>query len=247
MNVPTYEIRRTHHPPGASGRFWRPASTLLVADGAARLDGGLACRHELKQERRAPAESPKRSEMPSPLAFAKLVMNFIATNPQLKGRLGLLAYSSFLCVWTTLALPTTPLEIIAGFNFSLAGSTIAGLMGKTCGSVLAFVIGRSLLGPCRRMFRWLRGQPAAPKEEEVPSGLGAKLEAALRKRPLQTIGMIRVAPLPGGRERPLTGRTVGRTCPRHSSPRPSIHPSIHQFINQFFKARSPKCGASRDP
>merc|ERR1712185_320267 len=97
--------------------------------------------------------------MPSPVAFAKMVMTAIVSNPQLKGKLGLLLYSGFLCIWTTLALPTTPIEMFAGFSFSLTGSTIAGLVGKTSGSVLAFVIGRQLLGPCRRLIRWLRGQP----------------------------------------------------------------------------------------
>ena len=138
------------------------------------------------------------AQMPSPLHLAKMVMTAIVSNPQLKGRLGLLLYSGFLCIWTTLALPTTPLEMFAGFSFSVAGSTIAGLIGKTCGSVLAFVIGRQLLGPCKRMVRWVRGLPPPVEEEESrPSGFGAKLEEALRKRPLQTIGMIRVAPIPG--------------------------------------------------
>ncbi|KAL1519711.1 hypothetical protein AB1Y20_023221 [Prymnesium parvum] len=132
-------------------------------------------------------------------AVATQVMSYIASDPALKGRVGLLAYTCFLCVWTTLALPTTPLEMIAGFTFTLAGSTVAGLIGKTCGSVLAFVIGRTLLGPCRRMMRWMRGKPPlAVDEVKMPSAFGGKLEEALRQRPVQTICIIRVAPIPGG-------------------------------------------------
>ncbi|KAL3911698.1 MAG: hypothetical protein SGPRY_008599 [Prymnesium sp.] len=121
-------------------------------------------------------------------------MKLIMSSPHLKGRLGLMAYSAFLCFWTTLALPTTPLEMIAGFNFSLAGSTVAGMVGKTCGSVLAFVIGRSMLGPGKRLLNWFQGKP--PKATRSPSSVEIALEDALRKRPVQTIGMIRVAPLP---------------------------------------------------
>ena len=91
----------------------------------------------------------------------------------------------------------------------------------------------------------MAARPATPKEEEVPGSLGAKLEAALRKRPLQTIGMIRVAPLPGGRERPY--RSHRRPyVPSPLIPTP-VHPSIHPSIHQFIKARAPTCGASRDP
>jgi len=139
-----------------------------------------------------------------PIGLAKMVMMGIVSNPSLKGRLGLLVYSCFLSVWTTLALPTTPIEIIAGFSFSLFGSAIAATAGKTFGAVLAFLMGRWLAGPASRLLTWFRGgqQPTradAGSAGGTPSSLDGfrrQLETSLRQRPVQTIGIIRAAPIP---------------------------------------------------
>ena len=151
----------------------------------------------------------------------QVVVERVLDNPRLKGRLGLLAYSGFLCVWTTLALPTTPIEIVAGFSFknNVVGSSVASTAGKTTGAVIAFIIGRWLMAPLSR----LRGKAPGPGGGSalVVSGgfvgrfgeLIKRLEQAIVLRPVQTIGMIRAAPIPGARPSATQSRVRSPTPP----------------------------------
>jgi uncharacterized membrane protein YdjX (TVP38/TMEM64 family) len=103
---------------------------------------------------------------------------------QTQGRLGLVAYGGMLSLCTLCCLPTTPLEVAAGYLFPVAGSTAAGCVGKTIGCIAAFVVGRQLAGQLQ-LHRYMS------------KSFGPKIELMLRKRPYQTIGMIRGAPMPG--------------------------------------------------
>ena len=55
---------------------------------------------------------------------------------------GYLAFLVFLTVWTTLALPVTPIEVCAGFVFGPIWGTLGSVTGKTLGCLAALTIGR---------------------------------------------------------------------------------------------------------
>merc|ERR1712232_804702 len=78
------------------------------------------------------------------------------------------------------ALPSTPIEIAAGYLYGPIWGTVCGSVSKTAGSTVAFLVGR-LLG---QRFGY-----------EVPGALADKL-SALQDRPFMTMVGIRVAPLP---------------------------------------------------
>jgi len=150
----------------------------------------------------------------------------IVDAPSLKGWLGLVLYTCFLSVWTTLALPTTPIEIIAGFCFPLAGAVAASTAGATMGAMCAFILGRRLsashcVPKCKR--RWqpkmaandgrlvpachqcANDEEAADQcslaktaKEKLPVHISLLegLEHSLAQRPVHTIAVIRAAPIP---------------------------------------------------
>lgn len=101
------------------------------------------------------------------------------------GRVG---YVFGLAVWTLLCLPTTPIELAAGFS-SLGGvCTSAGLsaVGKTLGSLAALLIGRRLLKPL--ITRWM--------SHKINGPLHRHLLRELQENPIQTMSILRAAPLP---------------------------------------------------
>ena len=57
------------------------------------------------------------------------------------GAVGKCAYVVLLSMWTMLCLPTTPVEVAAGFIFPLFSSTTMSILGKTCGSIGALFLG----------------------------------------------------------------------------------------------------------
>lgn len=69
------------------------------------------------------------------------------------GWMGQAGYVLGLGVWTLLCLPTTPVELAAGFVFPTVSSTGLSALGKTVGSLAALVLGRRLLKPL--IQRWL--------------------------------------------------------------------------------------------
>mmetsp|Transcript_20810 Transcript_20810/g.61554 ORF Transcript_20810/g.61554 Transcript_20810/m.61554 type:complete len:257 (-) Transcript_20810:260-1030(-) len=119
------------------------------------------------------------------------VFEFLET----QGPVGVAYYSVFLCVWTICCLPTTPLEIAAGFVFMPVASVVASVAGKTVGSVVSFTLGRVFLSPL------LARTPAGI----APSGRGVvartrrlthQLQHMLATHPAQTIAMVRASPMP---------------------------------------------------
>eukprot|EP00931_Biecheleriopsis_adriatica_P108771 TRINITY_DN83066_c0_g1_i1.p1 TRINITY_DN83066_c0_g1~~TRINITY_DN83066_c0_g1_i1.p1 ORF type:complete len:385 (-),score=56.76 TRINITY_DN83066_c0_g1_i1:345-1457(-) len=96
---------------------------------------------------------------------------------------GPLGFTAFVCsftLWVMLALPTTPVEIAAGFLYGPVWGPISGLLCKTMGSYGALSIAR-LFG---RRLGW-----------EIPRSLRAKLDM-LQTRPILTMISVRLAPLP---------------------------------------------------
>jgi len=112
-----------------------------------------------------------------------------------KGALGAGYYCGFLTLWTMCCLPTTPLEIAAGFTFSPACSIVASIIGKSAGSVVTFALARrfasrflAVEGACAT--RGGGGRLGRIRE------LAWHLEAAVIARPVQTLAMVRASPMP---------------------------------------------------
>ena len=103
------------------------------------------------------------------------------------GAAGRIGYVAGLSLWTLLCLPTTPIELSAGFIFPLWVSTLMSVAGKTAGSVIALLIGRRLFRPV--IVRLI-------KRSEGGSRTYGHLLRELRERPIQTMGLLRAAPLP---------------------------------------------------
>jgi len=101
------------------------------------------------------------------------------------GLAGHIGYVAGLSIWTFLCLPTTPIELASGFIFpSLWLSTLMSVAGKTIGSVIALVVGRRLL------------KPLIARVLSANNNLLQHLINELRERPIQTMSMLRAAPLP---------------------------------------------------
>lgn len=96
--------------------------------------------------------------------------------------MGLVGFVCALSVWTMLALPVTPLEVCAGCVFGPVWGTLGSLCGKTVGCMLALTVGR-VLGKAQG---W-----------QVPPAIDRYI-GMLKKRPLETMVAIRVAPIPLG-------------------------------------------------
>lgn len=84
--------------------------------------------------------------------------------------------------WVCFSLPTTPIEVAAGFVYGPVWGSSCGLFGKTAGSCAAFALVRAL----GRRRGW-----------KVPEALRPRL-VALRTHPLMSMVAIRLAPLPLG-------------------------------------------------
>ncbi len=73
----------------------------------------------------------------SKAALVILVFEAFRSHP-----LGYVGFLVFLTMWTTLALPVTPIEVCAGCVFGPVWGTLGSLTGKTLGCVVALFIGR---------------------------------------------------------------------------------------------------------
>lgn len=107
-----------------------------------------------------------------------------------KGLLGVWYYCVFLALWTLCCLPTTPLEIAAGFTFPTVHSVVASIIGKTAGSVITFSLARFFAG------RFLSVTPGGSGRLGRIRELAWHLEAEMIARPVQTLAMVRASPMP---------------------------------------------------
>mmetsp|Transcript_43216 Transcript_43216/g.113510 ORF Transcript_43216/g.113510 Transcript_43216/m.113510 type:complete len:282 (-) Transcript_43216:250-1095(-) len=117
------------------------------------------------------------------LAPVLLVLESLS-NLGLAGKLG---YLITLSVWTVLCLPTTPIELTAGFCFDKVTAIVASASGKTLGNMAALLIGRAYLQPF--IMRQLSSRAGG-------SSLHQHLLHELRENPIQTMSVLRAAPLP---------------------------------------------------
>eukprot|EP00300_Choanocystis_sp_HF-7_P007597 c15390_g1_i1.p1 GENE.c15390_g1_i1~~c15390_g1_i1.p1 ORF type:complete len:249 (+),score=31.62 c15390_g1_i1:162-908(+) len=101
---------------------------------------------------------------------------------QLEGSFG---YTAFLTGWIIVCLPSTPLEVAAGFVFPFWVALAVVTVGKNLGSNISFLIGRLLGGDV--VSRFLNNSKFA-----VLRGL----EFAIREEPYKTAGLVRVSALP---------------------------------------------------
>lgn len=106
--------------------------------------------------------------------------------------LGLVYYTLFLSAWTLCCLPTTPVEIAAGFTWPLGPASLASSIGKTLGSCTAFALSRLLLLPLMARSTQPERGPTRKRLDAFFNHLGG----FIRTRPWWTVGLIRAAPLP---------------------------------------------------
>ena len=93
------------------------------------------------------------------------------------GVIGQCCYVVGLTIWTLLCLPTTPIEVTAGFCFDTAKSAIMSAGGKTMGNLAALMIGRRYFQPyIMRNF----------SRRDGGSALHQHLLNELREHPIQT-------------------------------------------------------------
>ena len=102
------------------------------------------------------------------------------------GIVGRISYVVGLSVWTLLCLPTTPVELAAGISFPLLSATAMSALAKTVGSLVALLLGRRLLRPL--IARYM--------SPERSGALHRHLVRELRENPIQTMSILRAAPLP---------------------------------------------------
>jgi len=104
------------------------------------------------------------------------------------GFVGRVCYMLGLSIWVVFCGPTTPVELASGFVFRPVWmSTMMCTLGKTFGNLIAFVLGRRLLKPL--VMRLLQ-------KAESSRAVHNHLLSELRERPIQTMSIMRAAPLP---------------------------------------------------
>jgi uncharacterized membrane protein YdjX (TVP38/TMEM64 family) len=134
-----------------------------------------------------PAEDRTEATPMGYLEFVQRLFVMLQEHPY-----GLIYYTFFLALWTMCCLPTTPVEIAAGFTWTPVWASAASSIGKTVGSSSAFALSRLLLLPLlSRSSRSGNG----PIRLHIDSFFG-QLGSAIRTRPFWTVGLIRAAPLP---------------------------------------------------
>jgi len=96
-------------------------------------------------------------------------------------------FTALFVAWTVLCLPTTPMEIACGFVFGFRRCILANTLGKTGGSLVAFALGRALLGPAvlERM-----------SARAAHAGLVARVTRAITRHPLKATFLFRLLPMP---------------------------------------------------
>ena len=123
------------------------------------------------------------------------------------GFIGRLAYMLGLSLWVVICGPTAPIEVeeLPVSIFPIYLSTVMSVVGKTMGNIMAFVLGRHLLKPMvsRMLMRGGADRGRFPgfvfpiylsvsrwQDDAHPPAVGA------RQRPIQTMSILRAAPLP---------------------------------------------------
>ena len=104
------------------------------------------------------------------------------------GFIGYIYFILFLAVYTALLGPTTPVELAWGFHLrsNLLLSTVTCVLGKSLGNMLALLIGRWFLKPLM----------SDVLVRSIGSTVYQHIISELKLRPLQTMSILRAAPLP---------------------------------------------------
>ena len=100
-----------------------------------------------------------------------------------QGHRGLLLYTIGFVFWECCGLPTSVVETAAGMAFGFHKGLLGSFIGKTCGSILAFTLGRTLLSDVvgRKM------------DENETFGL---IQEGVQKKPFQSALILRYSPFP---------------------------------------------------
>jgi hypothetical protein len=122
------------------------------------------------------------------IASARMAVTSVVAGLAALGFLGRVYFVLGLAVYTALCGPTTPVELAWGFmdKSSLAMSTVTCVLGKTLGNMLALFVGRLLLKPLISDLL----------VRSIGSAVYQHIISELKSRPLQTMSILRAAPLP---------------------------------------------------
>jgi hypothetical protein len=121
------------------------AAAEVAAGSAPRAAlGGVAAVDDVNVSTGAAATCNKTEEVSERPNAGKAALIIAAFEAFRDHPLGLLGFVLWLTVWTTFALPVTPLEVCAGFVFGPIWGTFGSLLAKTLGCVCAMFIGRFL-------------------------------------------------------------------------------------------------------
>ena len=100
-----------------------------------------------------------------------------------KGNKGLFLYAVGFMLWECCGLPTSVVETAAAMAFGFKGGLLASFVGKTCGSLLAFTLGRTLLS-----------NVVGEKMEE--NDLFGLVERGVQRHPVMSSLIVRYSPFP---------------------------------------------------
>mmetsp|Transcript_6846 Transcript_6846/g.11517 ORF Transcript_6846/g.11517 Transcript_6846/m.11517 type:complete len:339 (-) Transcript_6846:147-1163(-) len=100
-----------------------------------------------------------------------------------KGNKGLFLYAVGFMLWECCGLPTSVVETAAAMAFGFKGGLIGSFVGKTCGSLLAFTLGRTLLS-----------NVVGEKMEE--NDLFGLVERGVQRHPVKSSLIVRYSPFP---------------------------------------------------
>ena len=120
--------------------------------------------------------------------FRKDVLRACYRIGQLPPVAGGLLFSALLALWLTCLLPTSLLEIAAGYVFGFFWATLWSTAGKVAGSVLSYWIGRCARSSVRRMI--------LPDDTSKEHGYLRGLEIAMTEEPGRTCLALRLAYVP---------------------------------------------------
>ncbi len=100
-----------------------------------------------------------------------------------QGHRGLLLYTIGFVFWECCGLPTSVVETAAGMAFGFQKGLLGSFIGKTCGSILAFTLGRTLLSDV----------VGKKMDENETFGL---IQEGVQKKPFQSALILRYSPFP---------------------------------------------------
>ncbi|KAL7426329.1 hypothetical protein ACHAXM_000394 [Skeletonema potamos] len=100
-----------------------------------------------------------------------------------KGHQGLFLYAFGFMFWECCGLPTSVVETAAGMAFGFRGGVVGSFVGKTCGSLLAFTLGRTLLS-----------NVVGKKMEE--NDIFGLVERGVERHPVKSALILRYSPFP---------------------------------------------------